>query len=97
MGIREVLPLKVGSERTRVGVSQRCECVCVCVCVCVLQGDEENKHKHREVEKFPVPSHCRVLSRKAIWSEALFRKLPLTTVARRDEREASGRLLHSVT
>ena len=78
------------------------ECVCVymCVCVCVLQGGcgyEENKHQHSEVEKLPVPPHYRVLSRKVIKSGALFRKLPLTRVRRRDERKASWRLLHSVT
>lgn len=41
--------------------------------------------------------HHRVLSRKVVRSEELFRKLPLTIVRKRDERKASGRLLHSVT
>lgn len=95
LGIRGVLSLKVSSEGTRARVSQRCEWVCVCV----LQGGcgyEENKHQHSEVEKLPVPPHYRVLSRKVTKSGALFGKLPLTIVRRRDERKASWRLLHSV-
>lgn len=38
----------------------------------------------------------RILSRKVIRSEAVFRKLPLAT-DRRDERKASRRMLHLVT
>lgn len=60
-------------------------------------GHEENKHQRSAVEKLRVPPHHRVLSRKAMRSEALFRQLPLTTVRRRDERKAGRRLLRSVT
>ena len=97
LGIREVLPLKVSTERT--GVRQRCEGVCVCVSVCVLQRGcayEEYKHQHNEAEKLPVSPHHRVLSRKVIRSEALFRKLPLTRVRKRIERKVIWRLLNSV-
>ena len=55
LGIREVLPLKVSTERIGARVSQRCECVCVCV----LQRGcayEENEHQHDEAEKLPVSS-----------------------------------------
>ena len=57
LGIREVLPLKVSTERIGARVSQRCECVCVCVCV--LQRGcayEENEHQHDEAKKLPVSS-----------------------------------------
>ena len=95
LGIREVLPLKVSTERIGARVSQRCECVCVCVCV--LQRGcayEENEHQHNEAEKLPVSSPQGFKQQR---SEALFRKLPLTIVRKRIERKVIWRLLNSVT
>ena len=96
LGIREVLPLKVSTERIGARVSQRCECVCVCVCCSEDVHTRKTSISTMRQRNCQSPHH-RVLSSKVIRSEALFRKLPLTIVRKRIERKVIWRLLNSVT
>ena len=70
----------------------------VCVCVCCSEDVHMRKTSISTMRQRNCQSpHHRVLSRKMIRSEALFRKLPLTIVRKRIERKVIWRLLNSVT